>query len=67
MKDQQLNVGVPLVQTYNGTCVSTYNGSNGDTGDGHFGYTDSKNWLWDNGTNTTAAGLVLLNADGCTH
>jgi anaerobic selenocysteine-containing dehydrogenase len=32
-------------------------------GDGHFGYTDSKNSIWDDATNVTAAGLILMNAD----
>ncbi|MCC7185731.1 MAG: PKD domain-containing protein, partial [Acidobacteria bacterium] len=48
VKNIQWTVGVPLMQN-----AST----------GVFGYTDNQSPLWDSGYNTTAAGLVLMNAD----
>ncbi|TPW12517.1 MAG: hypothetical protein FD127_2593 [Acidimicrobiaceae bacterium] len=50
VKDQQWNVGVPLMQAYPGDC--------------HFGYTGNPNPAWDDATNVTAAGLILISADG---
>ena len=52
VKNIQWTVGVPLMQ--NLSLPSSCN----------FGYTDSTNPIWDNGTNVTAAGLILMNADG---
>jgi len=51
VKTIQWEIGVPLMQPLNPPAGC------------QFGYTNSHNPLWDDGTNTTAAGLILLNAD----
>ena len=48
VKNIQKTVGIPLMQ--NAT-------------DGHFGYTNNQNAVWDDATNVTAAGMILMNAD----
>ena len=54
VKSIQRNVGLPLMQAFNPVTSA---------GDGHFGYTNNTNIAWDAGTNVTAAGLILMNAD----
>ena len=55
VKTRQWTIGVPLMQRFsaadqtNNTCW--------------FGYTNNSNYAWDLGLNTTAAGLILMNAD----
>ena len=51
VKTIQWEIGVPLMQPFNPPAGC------------QFGYTNSHNPAWDDGTNTTAAGLIMLNAD----
>jgi hypothetical protein len=52
VKTQQIDIGIPKMQraVFPDDCW--------------FGYTNSQNYEWDFGLNTTPAGLILMNADG---
>jgi hypothetical protein len=55
VKTIQRTVGIPRMQDLNNPSdTSRY---------GRFGYTNDSNPIWDDGTNVTAAGLILMNAD----